>query len=513
MAGTSFLTYELYSKGLVLAKDKPKRRRVTTGCLECKQRKKKCDEKRPICSQCLRHRGAASICTWPQSSTPRLSTPQSSTSEKSTPHTPKAMAASLQQSNREMINSITGNSNDCHSDINQDTVKLFTLLPSFKGISMNAIEKHLFHALTSRSEAITSNTSLLRDFSFSSLLPPLSLWYPVTRSAALACGAVLLANSIDAAWLPIAQYYHTQTIHAIRTSLLRDGGEQNLPAVLLLHLYEELRADSMCPTHMHLAGAQELILLMMDHSWTTATGYQRIMVEVFLYRAAVSSTFISTSPIDVCIDRHSRFLQQSSMLVNGSSKIEHSTILGVPSEIFTNVMALSLLRRCMPLQPPDEIRAVRIYSRLQAYLVANAPGESDLDQPLQLLLTGELYCLACLLFLEKILRPSLQSHDPEARAIIGRALAVWSKFVAADFKSPTIKWPLVILGCGAIEEAEREMFRRPFEVLASLGVGRAQSILSLFDHAWGIALPDQSNIRFLGLNVLLYNDLLFSILV
>lgn len=263
---------------------------------------------------------------------------------------------------------------------------------------------------------------------------------------------------------------------------------------------------------MHLAGASELISLMIDHPWTTATRLQRMMIEVFLYRAAVSSTFNSTSSNDACIDRLTNFLQNPLRTVHGSNTNPCSTILGVPGEVFTNVVALSSLRRCMPLQPADQIRAVRIYSRLQAYLASPVQGFDRPSTPLQSALTGELYCLASLLFLEKILRPNLQPYDTKARAIIERALILWGKF-AANFKSPVMKWPLVILGCGAIEEAERSVFRRPFEILVSSGVGRAQSVLKLFDQAWGLSLSGRSNIESLGLNVLLRSDLLCPILV
>lgn len=237
------------------------------------------------------------------------------------------------------------------------------------------------------------------------------------------------------------------------------------------------------------------------------------MIEVFLYRAAASSTFNSTSSNDACIDRLTNFLQNPQITVHDLNTNPYSTILGVPGEVFTNVVALSSLRRCMPLQPADQIRAVRIYSRLQAYLASPVQGFNGPSAPLQSALTGELYCLASLLFLEKILRPNLQPQHTKARAIIERALILWGKFAAANFKSPVMKWPLVILGCGAIGEAERSVFRRPFQILVSLGVGRAQSVLKLFDQAWGLSLSGRSNIESLGLDVLLRSDLLCPILV
>ena len=247
------------------------------------------------------------------------------------------------------------------------------------------------------------------------------------------------------------------------------------------------------------------------------------MIEVYLYHVAVSSTFTDTSPIsfdfDTCFERYLKFLEKSPGSVDILSSRSCSTILDVPSEILGIVVRLSSLRRCIPLLAQDEIRAIRIYSKLEAYLTASIQIGTDFDQPtspgnpLQFILMGELYYLACLLLLEKILNPSLQAHDTGIRKILQRALTVWSKFVAAGFKSPTSKWPLVILGCGAFTESERQVFQKPFKRLSSLGVGGAHNILVLFEQAWGTSRPGQPSTDGLGLDVLLRKDLLLPILV
>jgi hypothetical protein len=99
------------------------------------------------------------------------------------------------------------------------------------------MEGHLFRVLFSRCEELASNSFFHQDFSFPCLVLLQTISNPATKSAVLACGAVLLANS-DVAWIPMAQYYHIQTIHIIQMSLMSSGREQNLSAIMLLHLYE-----------------------------------------------------------------------------------------------------------------------------------------------------------------------------------------------------------------------------------------------------------------------------------
>ena len=119
----------------------------------------------------------------------------------------------------------------------QSTARLFTPRPFFKGISTEVLEEYMFQALMSRCEALTSNSYFNKNFSFPSLVVPLTISFPATKSAVLACGAVLLAN-LDIAWIPMAQYYHTQTIQIIQTSLMSNGREEIVSAIMLLHLYE-----------------------------------------------------------------------------------------------------------------------------------------------------------------------------------------------------------------------------------------------------------------------------------
>lgn len=199
---------------------------LTTWRISGKRRKKKCDKTRPVCVQCRKHKTS---CNWPQSSTPKSSTStrfsnESRTSKDVTLYPLENACPIFGQS------SVRRN-----SPFGTDAIAPPT---SLQDTSMDAIGHHLFQILISRSQAITSNTSLPPEFSFSCLLLTLVNSYPATRSGALACGAALLANSTDKLWLPLAQYYHNQTIQSIRVSLLENGGQENLSAVLLLHLYE-----------------------------------------------------------------------------------------------------------------------------------------------------------------------------------------------------------------------------------------------------------------------------------
>jgi len=195
-----------------------------------RKRKKKCDERRPVCSQCTRHHNSMSECTWTRSPT----------SQSWKPHIQKEQALLLDWRRQENTKSVHGDSNHRYNGsktVSPSTVRLFTPRSYLKEISPEVIEGHLLQVLFSRCEELASNSFFHQDLSFPSLLLPQTISNPTTKSAVLACGAVLLAN-YDVAWVPMSQYYHTQTIHIIQTSLMSSGREQNLSAIMLLHLYE-----------------------------------------------------------------------------------------------------------------------------------------------------------------------------------------------------------------------------------------------------------------------------------
>nr|RBR00867.1 hypothetical protein FVER53263_21117 [Fusarium verticillioides] len=57
-----FAQFELYSGGWVHAEKRVKHRRSPGGCIPCRNRRKKCDECRPICGSCLNPRVSCSWC-------------------------------------------------------------------------------------------------------------------------------------------------------------------------------------------------------------------------------------------------------------------------------------------------------------------------------------------------------------------------------------------------------------------------------------------------------------------
>ncbi|KAI8721635.1 hypothetical protein NCS52_00305500 [Fusarium sp. LHS14.1] len=56
-----FANFELYSGGWVNAEQKRKRRRSRKGCLPCRERRKKCDESRPMCGQSFTRRAVREL--------------------------------------------------------------------------------------------------------------------------------------------------------------------------------------------------------------------------------------------------------------------------------------------------------------------------------------------------------------------------------------------------------------------------------------------------------------------
>lgn len=76
------------------SRPRPKYTRTTNGCLTCRQRRKRCDQRRPVCVGCHRNK---SQCNWPersQSLSPREgpSTPRIAFSPSPMPHTVSTVA-------------------------------------------------------------------------------------------------------------------------------------------------------------------------------------------------------------------------------------------------------------------------------------------------------------------------------------------------------------------------------------------------------------------------------------
>ncbi|KAH6670503.1 fungal-specific transcription factor domain-containing protein [Halenospora varia] len=546
-----FANFEVCRAGLVRAEIKAKRPRVTTGCLECRRRKKKCDEVLPICSGCMRKGDPFNpVCTrapsqypplpltegetqtlWlsEQSQSPStetvtpnvdLSTPSwSSFSQQLQPEggppgemaqartpsdqgdTAQARFASLSPKKHHKRARVLGSTISPQPSLEAPLLKIFS----------HPHERRALESLIERFEPLTISTYTSPSLSILAQGLPLAVEYPVVKSAFVACGlAVLFRVSFSQDDYELSVKYYNKAVNTVASQLMSIPTEPNLSTVLLLHIFEEILCDTNFPEYIHMSGARSLVTTFSQAPPSTV--HQLLLLEAYIYHVVISSIFNGITSDPLPDDHISELLQ---ILADSSQRMcigpiwKTSAIIGSAHEVFEYAFRISRLRRRLPLQGPDLEEASRLMDLLYLSKPDSLCTSHQSCPPAEMTLTTSLYTLACILILSKLLVPTLSSSSPLPRTIISRALTIYTQLPEAELTRPMLMWPSIILGCAAVGPEERKVFCTPFEEsMRQKGLGSAVQSYRLLRRAWEV---DCVLGRALGLDILLRDDLLCSV--
>ncbi|KAH8674566.1 fungal-specific transcription factor domain-containing protein [Tricladium varicosporioides] len=545
-----FANFEVCRAGLVRAEIKAKRPRVTTGCLECRRRKKKCDEVLPICSRCKRKGDPLNlVCTRTLSQHPYLPLAEAETQtpwlneQSQFPSAgsviPNVDISSLEWSSFGRRPQLEGPPREVAQvkslpDQGDTAQECFSSLPTKKchtraralwstsspqpsleapllKIFSHPHERRALESLIERFEPLTISTYTNPELSILAQGLPLAVEYPVVKSAFVACGlAVLFRVSFSQDDYELSMRYYNKAVNTVVSQLLSIPAEPNLSTVLLLHIFEEILCDTNLPEWVHMTGARSLVT---SFSRTPpSTVHQLLLLEAYIYHVVISSIFNDTTSDSLPDDYISELLQilsNSSQCICAGPIWKTSAIIGSAHEVFDYVFRISQLRRRLPLQGPDLEEASRLMDILHISklpVLGSLNSHLQLGPPAEMILTTHLYTLACVLILSKLLDLTLSSFSPLSRNIISRALTIYAQLPEAELPRPILMWPSIILGCAAVSQEERKIFCKPFEEsIKQKGLGSAVQSYTFLKRAWEV---DCTLGRALGLDVLLREDLL-----
>ena len=237
--------------------------------------------------------------------------------------------------------------------------------------------------------------------------------------------------------------------------------------------------------------------------------HQHLLLEGTIYHIVTASCFYSHNAKPLPEDYISDLLEllQKSSDALGSHFWKNSAIMGISQGFFDIMFRLQQLRQKLPLQAGDLTKLAEVDARLKSWRSPSfdkPSGYSSRDYPPRgMILSANLYHLACRLFLEKLSDVSLQADDSRVREILGKTIDVLSRMSDSDRRGvfKTLDWPLVVLACGAWTELEQLSLRKPFESCwEHYKLGSAARALMVIDDMWTI---DESKGRAPGLDVLL----------
>ncbi|PVH81661.1 hypothetical protein DL98DRAFT_165087 [Cadophora sp. DSE1049] len=538
-----FTNFELCKAGLVSATPSRRYERTITGCLQCRQRKKKCDERRPKCSLCLKY---DSICEKRRRS--RQLSPLSSNSGLPESGPQQHFNVSAQKASHV----VSFDSMDVHNSLSQrpETSKSICSVTrsqdalgeatSWTGFERSSIS--LRNSLPSLEMAVFSlpNERLVLDFLLdkiddvtmpSYINPKMSILYsalplavasPSVKNALMACGFALLSQTSWRADNSIqAKSYQCKALNELGNNLLHGSEEGNLATILLLHLFEKICCDSVDSKRLHLLGANSLIAM----SQTVAVGRSAptklfaYLLEACIYHITLSSTFSGTLLPPFQADHVSKLLKLLGTASEDPKNMwKDSSLIGVCHGLFDAIFQTSLLRRQLPLTASNRLYAQELEELVFNWQWSSSQGdvtesseENSPRPPEAMVRAGRLYRLACLLLIEKILKPSLKSYGQVPRNLVTEFCQIIRQLSPEDTKQSIYLWPLLIIGTAAQTPSERDLILAPLQSNQNTsGFGSRDQGCTFLMRSWGAV---ESSDGVLGLDILLRDDLLSEIFI
>lgn len=464
------------------ARIQPMLKRVRTGCMNCKTRRKKCDEVRPKCSDCKR---LNLFCQWPD-------VPSSCVSHNS--------SLRDQYSEGQLYgldtNSIAGGALVCdgtiitivESSLNAgDPPNALTLLPDHNETD-RLLLNHYIHAV-----AEVFNRS-----SFGSTNPFVDMLLPVAYSSDITLSAILSLSGIH--WRRVYPKAYTRSlVHQGRAicglaSMLSQRSNhtaqiQATTTVMLLCL-GELADGRSTAWEFHLNAAEKLLRSKIVR--TTEACQTNFLDSLFHYLDAVTTISSCRKPLlkqaRISHEKDELVPDQRSTTANASTE----AIYGVPRKLFDFIGRMNSLaqRRSTRADPGMnahfEAEAILLHSDLDSWRIVhdNALQNASMSETRKVRLASEALEWAIRLRMHQIVVGYDNLH-PAAKRATSRIVEAIAAIRNGSRVEGCLLFPLVIAGASTDSEEQRVMIKQRLMVMENtLGFGHITAALELLEKVW-----------------------------
>ncbi|KAH7142079.1 hypothetical protein EDB81DRAFT_797848 [Dactylonectria macrodidyma] len=516
-----FANFELYSGGWVSSDHTPKLRRSRGGCIPCRQRRKKCDETRPICGSCSTREVH---CRWRKVSTESDHASSHHEVDSRASASPSFVDSRSPSCDTESFD--LGAESPCPSQ-NSSPLQLYSLNPStvFTECTKGLPSCSLVDLLQVFDQA-TSGHDFGHEYSllsqgFSSLSKSRSMLH-----AWLSCSAMLISQ-FQPGWRTHALKQYTEAIRELRINIQKGGNiqnESNLATVLILHVFGRFGDFGNNLTTAHLAAAAKFHSIIDRPPSST---HQALVLEAFIYQIAINSTFRPS-----CLSNY-QDLSRIISLWSSSSALQKIAAGGhfmnaglsvwLPIWSFDIIFKVSHLlhhRQCISANDlqtklhelqtqlnglQQEVSAITYAYDRRSQISSNDKlmfysSETSIDRETTSVsdsrssfpranLTNEgfhmreLYFLATSLLIAKLACPTMATDDPSIVSIF-KATILHLRHVRSNL--PCLLWAIAVLGIAATSSEDKSVMVAHLEAMRHFAGKRAvSSVLHFLSSAWG----------------------------
>ncbi|KAL4794842.1 fungal-specific transcription factor domain-containing protein [Aspergillus venezuelensis] len=391
------------------------------GCLVCRRRKKKCDERRPACAACQRN---GFDCVWPSTETVRQT----------------------RRPRRRLI----------VSD-NSLPAELAAMVTVFHLPRPDLVRRLLHHFSQYGPMWLTSQTGNGHNIILFQLFPEAMESPFILHCVLMIAAEDLLKYDSSVEMQAAAVEYYGRAISGLREALGSGtqgddlASDQTLLAVALFCLHESQNYSDTARIIPHLNAAATLLR---GRLYTTPSNLnlRRLLVEMFCYFFSITS-FTNGVSLDFY---NSSYIFESPFL---HDYLQKGTIVGTSQKAFPIIFRLSRYLsnpQDIPLPNTDSHSgllnaAAELRNFRQSFQVRPAMSSAEITDGI----TFELYRLAYLIHIKQIIDPSIPDTDESVQDLVSSFMFYLSHLPPHSPSDGFICWPLVVVGIRAVEREHR----------------------------------------------------------
>ncbi|KAB8217745.1 fungal-specific transcription factor domain-containing protein [Aspergillus novoparasiticus] len=474
---------------------RPRKGRTKTGCVYCRLRRKKCDERKPQCSSCTR---LSLICTWPDPSEfawrkrlgeqqcSQRTAPERTIDQQASPSSPSSVASSrgsLEQSEgSSLIPSIS---------------TLPSLFPESESMSVGLLQLYVEQT----TGFILSVPEDFRDPFIYDVIP-LAFEDTLVRNAVYCLGGIPLPQQNQNHPLEIRRLHHyAYAVKQLKDALTEWNNGSNKGALRLLLTttllcqYEVLRGNQNGVLAYHLRASSFLAQhIVGTDEFAQNHALSQVLVEMYAYLELSSALHLSATPNDPQLGPQSAI----SSIAYLRRFTTFGTLFGSASALYEMIPDI---RRLADLRQKELVQGVplgcnatfnAIMSQLQAFdwnsALATGPSSSQEDFLRGKAAAGRLVQNAMLLFLFSAYRVHQRTLKSIAHVLVDTAIEMGDSIIGTTWRNPTF-WPAVVIGSYASTNDQRARimeYLRPSMALTSRARELLMRLWSSPDEAFGL---------------------------
>ncbi|KAL4872521.1 fungal-specific transcription factor domain-containing protein [Aspergillus spectabilis] len=379
-----------------------------TGCLTCRQRKKKCDEHQPTCAACLRNHLE---CRWPA---------------------PDAVVTTRRPRRRRVLSG------------RALPAELSAMVTVFALPSPDLVQRLLHHFSQHGPMWLTSRTGRNRTAILFHLFPE-AMENPLILNCVLMIAAEDLLKYDSSMKLQAAAVeYYGQAVAGLRSSL--DSQTQGDDTASAAQNYSN--SERLIP---HLNAAATLLRRRLNTT-PPNLNLRKFLIEMFCYFFSV--TAITHGP-RLAFNEASHIFHFPGL----DEYLQTGTIMGTSQKAFFLVFRLSQYLAHLPRSVPlsgalryeilttaHELRTCRPQFHINPAMTPGTVNDG---------VTFELYRLACLIYIEQALNPSLMTSDTSIQDKVHIFITYLAQLPPESASDGFLCWPLVVVGLRAVDRSHQ----------------------------------------------------------